>query len=436
MLSKVVLALLGVPCALIGQQVRPIQSGDTVRVTIEQARSLAINQNPELAAARLDVEIARGDLRQAGTIRSNPTVDVLAAGTSDSRVELGVAQEWEVWGQRGLRTSVARSQLRRAEFSTSDALRGLLLDVDRTYFRAFVAARRAQLSRELLALNQRLSDVAQAQMREGEISKLDFNLAMIELGRSQARDIGALRAQQEAEIELRRLLGLPQLTALQLAVDSAHQHVSADSLRATIERGVAGTIGGRTVEQLTAIAMSRRPDLLAREAALQGALDDIRLAQRETRPNLVPRLSTEGTESGSLGLRPGLGFTLPILNRNRGTVEARRAAARQLELERAAIGLRIRTEIEVAAKAYRAAAAEVEILESTVLVPARENRLLLEVAYREGKVGLPVLLLIRNQVIEAEQEYWSAWLTEREALAALAAATGESIPPMTTGTSR
>ena len=436
MLSKVVLALLGVPYALIGQQVRPIQSGDTVRVTIEQARLLAASQNPELAAARLDVEVARGELRQAGGIRANPTVDVLAPGTSDSRVELGIAQEWEVWGQRGLRTSVARSQVRRAEFSTSDATRILMLDVDRTYYRAFVAGRRAELSRELFALNQRLSDVAKAQMREGEISKLDFNLAMIELGRSQARDIAALREHQEAEIELRRLLGLPQQTLLQLVVDSTHRHVSMDSLRAAVVRGTAATIGGRTVEQLTAIALTRRPDLLAREAAFEGAVADISLAQREARPNLVPRLSTEGTESGGLGIRPGIGITLPILNRNRGTIDARRATARQLELDRAAVAHRIRTEVEVAIKAYAAAAAEVEVLESTVLAPARENRVLLEAAYREGKVGLPVLLLIRNQVIEAEQEYWSAWLTEREALAALAAATGESIPTLTTGTPR
>ena len=67
------------------------------------------------------------------------------------------------------------------------------------------------------------------------------------------------------------------------------------------------------------------------------------------------------------------------------------------------------------------------MLEQTVLVPARENRRLLEVAYRAGKVGLPVLLLIRNQVIDAELEYWEAWLAAREALADLAETTGETV---------
>ena len=69
------------------------------------------------------------------------------------------------------------------------------------------------------------------------------------------------------------------------------------------------------------------------------------------------------------------------------------------------------------------------MLESTVLAPARQNRQLLEIAYREGKVGLPVLLLIRNQVIDAELDYWTAWLAEREALATLAEATGANLVP-------
>jgi outer membrane protein TolC len=64
------------------------------------------------------------------------------------------------------------------------------------------------------------------------------------------------------------------------------------------------------------------------------------------------------------------------------------------------------------------------VLEATVLPPARQNRELVEIAYREGKVGLPELLLIRNQAIDAELDYWTAWLTERQTLSSLAEATG------------
>ena len=322
-------------------------SADTIRLTIERARELALRNNPAMGAARADVAIAAGGLRQARSIRSNPTVDILTGGTSDSRVELGVSQEWEIWGQRGLRSSVASSDLKRAELTTTDAARILILDVDRAFYRGFVAQRRADLSEELLTLNQRLSDVAQQQLKEGEISKLDFNLAMIEVGRSRAMHVAALREAQAQEFELRRLLALDRGALLSLAVDSAHRHVALDSSRSA--RGAAVTVNGRTVEDLLAVALARRPDLGATDAQLAGAQADVTLARRESRPNLVPRIATEGTASGGLGIRPGIGFTLPILNRNTGAVEARRAAVRQFELRREATRQTIRTEVESAA---------------------------------------------------------------------------------------
>ncbi|MBI2795287.1 MAG: TolC family protein [Gemmatimonadetes bacterium] len=291
----------------------------------------------------------------------------------------------------------------------------------------FAASRRAELSRDVLALNERLSDVARRQLREGEISKLDFNLAVIELGRSRARTVGAARDRDDADLELRRLLGLDRRAVIQPIVDSAHRHLALDSTGAVVPGAGALAAGGRSVDALTASAITRRPDLLARDAAVARAAAEVSLAGREAFPNLIARLTTEGAVTGGSTVpRVGIGLAVPILNRNGGAIDARGAAHRQLQRDRASTVQRIRAEVEAAVRAYVAATTEVELLESTVLLPARENRQLLEAAYREGKVGLPVLLLIRNQVIDAEQAYWSAWLAEREALAALAAATGEN----------
>ena len=59
-----------------------------------------------------------------------------------------------------------------------------------------------------------------------------------------------------------------------------------------------------------------------------------------------------------------------------------------------------------------------------MLVPARENQSLLEIAYREGKSDLPTILLLRNQLLEAELDYLDAWLAARTSLANLEAAIG------------
>lgn len=60
----------------------------------------------------------------------------------------------------------------------------------------------------------------------------------------------------------------------------------------------------------------------------------------------------------------------------------------------------------------------------SVLRPARENTQLLETAFRAGKLALPTLLLLRNQLLDAELGYWDAWLAQHVAFIQLAAATG------------
>ena len=386
--------------------------GDTLRLTLAGARTLARQSNPDLQAFRLDIAIARGELRQAGVLLpSNPSADVLVGGPG---AEVGLTQEIEIAGQRGARRAAGRAGLERAEARVLNAARLTIADVDRGYYRLVASRQRELLATEVLTLNQRLADVATRQLAAGDISQLEANLATVEYGRSRSKALAAQRERQEAESEILHLLGLPPRTpiapVMDLRADLITSGGSSDSLPAA---------------SLTALALSRRPDLVERAAATRQALALASVARREAFPNLQLRASSEQLEGGEgRVLRPGIGITLPAFNRNQGEVEARRAEARQAELERAALVAGIRADVGRAAAAYSTAAAEVRVLDETVLAPARENRRLLEIAYRAGKVGLPVLLLIRNQVIDAELEYWDAWLAAHEALADLAATTG------------
>ena len=401
-------------------QVPVPQATDTVRLTLGEARTRALRSNPELVAARLDTAVARGGLQQAAVpLRFNPVADVLGARGGNG-LEASISQELEVFGQRGARVNARRAGLERAMAGVSDAARLTVGVVDRTFYRLVAASRRSALAEEILGLNQRLADAAQRQLAAGEISRLDFNLAVVELGRSRSRALAARRERVQSAFELERLVGLPRGTAVEPVFDPS-VHTERDL------QPLADSATALDVETLTTRALGTRPDLIERAAATREAAAETSVAQREALPNLVLRGTSEPSSDGRV-LRPGLGLTLPAFNLNRGEVAARRAAARQAELERVAVSTRVRTDIAAAVAAYRSAAEEVDVLEATVLGPARQNRQLLETAYREGEVGLPVLLLIRNQVIDAELDYWTAWLAEREALATLLEATGSNVP--------
>lgn len=452
--APAVLAASAVPCSL-GAQSRlqsalldPLASGradsrrhpqsDSLRLTLAEARARALGANPELLASRLDTAVARGDLRQAGIIPFNPSFEVLGPGAGNA-TQPAVAQELEVFGQRGVRLSAARYGYERAAAGVANATRLTIGDVDRAFYRLVSAARRAQLADEVLALNQRLSAVTQRQLTEGEISRLDFNLATVEVGRSRSRALAAHRERAEQEIELARILGLPRGTPIAPVLDaSEHAPVAAAALVDTSRSMQSGILANPTdtirlsdrarsldVDSLTVLALAHRPDLTAQTAAVREASARVALSRREAFPNLVIRgVWQRAVDEKNGRLSPGIGITLPLLNRNQGQTQALRAQAAQADLIRAALTTRVRAEVASAVGAYRSAAQEVEVLESTVLAPARQNRQLLEVAYREGKVGLPVLILIRNQVSDAELEYWTAWLAEREALTQLTEVTG------------
>jgi cobalt-zinc-cadmium efflux system outer membrane protein len=193
------------------------------------------------------------------------------------------------------------------------------------------------------------------------------------------------------------------------------------------------------VDSLIRLALTRRPDLAARtrETEEQEALALV--ARREAVPNLRVGLFVEreerfvvsggsnepvvnaGIESPRVGL--GISVPLPLFQRNQGVVDERLAEAERGRLGRQGVELTIRTEVMDAYQAFLATSEEHRVFEEDVLQPARANQRLLETALREGKVGLPTLLLLRNQLLDAELSHWDSWLEERLALVALGAAT-------------
>ncbi len=423
--------LVGSLCVLIlnadGLRAQPV--ADTVRLSLAAAREAALRSNPDLRAAGLDTAIARGAFRQAGLVRFNPSADLLL-GVGANVAEPSLSQEIELFGQRGARRAVGRARVDLTRADVVNVRRLTLGAVDRTFYRLVAATRRTELADDVFALNQRLADVAERQLAAGEISRLDYNLAVVELGRSRAFAIAVRRERTQEDIELRRLLGVNANVPLQPVIDSTQHPAPADSARIIAPDVIAvlRMAGALDVDSLTALALRQRPDLAAATSAVRLATADVAVSRREGLPNLVARVASEARNSGSgRVVRPGVGITLPLFNRNQGETEGKRAAVTQVTLQRDALTTRVRAEIAAAVMSYRSAAVQVEVLETTVLAPARQNRQLLETAYREGKVGLPVLLLIRNQVIGAELDYWSAWLAEREAIAVLAEATGANI---------
>jgi cobalt-zinc-cadmium efflux system outer membrane protein len=406
-------------------------AGDTLTLSIGEAQRLALQQNPTFLAERQETDIARGQLRQARVYNFNPELafEAPGAGTAGAlgEYEARLTQEVEWAGQRGLRIRAGEVGVAQAEAGVRDAARQTLSDVDQAFFVALAAQQRLEVAREILGLNQQLLAATRTQLREGEINGLEANLAEIEAGRSRARVLAAERELTSAKLELQRLVGLSPSQPVRLA-DEVPGFPAASAL---------------DPDSLIRAALARRPDLAERMRAVEQSQARKRLAAREAIPNLsvgvfaerqaLGVLSAPGAPSGAtlyesprIGLAIGVPF--PLWNRNQGVVAERQAQVAQAAFAQRATELDVRTEVTDAYRAYRSATEEARTFEQDVLQPARENQQLLEKAFRAGKVGLPTLVLLRNQLLDAELGYVDAILAQRRALVALQAATASFAP--------
>lgn len=410
----------------------PRHAQDSVSLSLFDVRRLTLEQSPSLRAARQENALAAGGLQQARLLAFNPDFSVVAPGPGIGGVrntaEFALMQELQVAGQRGLRVGAARLGVERAAATVANATRLILADASIGFVRALSAQRRLQVTNEVLQLTERLLAAVRVQLSEGEISLLEANLAEIEFGRARARVLAAQRDANTAALELARLIGIGPSAPLRLIGAPTLAEIRADT--SSVLLPPTASVG---LDSLLALGLSRRPDVAAMDAAVRESDALITVSRREALPNLrIGVLAERNQGENRTRLGPAVGLSLPFFNRSQGLVTQRRALAQQARSAREATHLHVRTEIETAFGALVTATSEAAVFEASVRGPARANNALLDAAFQAGKIALPTLLLLRNQLLDAELGYWNAWLAREEAQILLDAATGALTAATTT----
>ncbi|NJD20866.1 MAG: TolC family protein [Gemmatimonadetes bacterium] len=392
----------------------PGATADTLVLDLAEARRLASRQNPYLLSRRREAEAARGRLRQARVYSFNPEVSLRSVEVGGGRTlrayEGEISQELEWAGSWGIRAAVAEREAEREALLADDAGRQTLSAVATLFLSALAAQERLRLAEELQSMNDRIVSAAKERLEAGEISQLEMNLARIEGGRAKSWVLAEGRNARTAVLELRHALALEEGRPLRFVSDLPPAPDPA-------------TLDG---DSLVRVALARRPDAGARRADLAASQPSARLAGRERWPNLllsVPFEKPEGAGQALVGV--AIGLSVPLWNRNQGRRDEARAVVARARAELDDAELQVRRDVQDALQRYASASAEERLAAEEVRDPARANQALLEEAFRSGKIDLPTLLLVRNQLLDAELSYWDSWLQLRTELVLLDAATAE-----------
>jgi outer membrane protein, heavy metal efflux system len=401
--------------------VQGLSSDDLVR------RALA--SNGELAAARIEIERARGRLRQAG-LRPNPTLEVEQTtgrftGSEDEReTSVGVAVPIELGAKRKRRVELAQAELEAVEAEVADRERRLTLEVMTLYAEALSALRELETTESINQVDLQTTRFVQARVNEGESAPLELNLLRTEVDRLRSRRALVEGRLTTALLKLKVLAGISDAEPLRLREDLA-----------TIRQPAFPQV----VEAAIAIALRNRPDLRLARLNEEVTEAGLKLARAFASPDLtaftrysVSRSAFEDTPVGVLRDRDktltfGVSVGIPIFNRNQGGKAEAAALISQARTRREFLEQIVRSEVQSAYARYEAARSAALTFEQGVIGRSTENLRVIRAAYELGQFQITDLLSEQRRLLDSQREYTETLTEQYRALADLQAALGGPI---------
>ncbi|OGP75894.1 MAG: hypothetical protein A2Z13_04390 [Deltaproteobacteria bacterium RBG_16_64_85] len=393
---------------------------------LPEVLSYALENNGEIKALRAE----RG-LREAGRIRAgllpNPSLefegagDFLFANEGERRFSAAsYSQEILTAGKRAKRLKVAGKDLEEYGYRIADAERLLDEEVKVAFYDLILAEHRLKLAGRFVEINEQLLRVARDRFAAGDIPELEVNLARVEVARSKGRKAEAEREIEPSRLKLFSLMGLS----------------------TGPEIGIAGTLENKEfparIEDLRALALARRPDLMALAAEKERADAEIHLAEAQGKPNVTAVLSLEREDSsldvGDITAKDrdklvGLKLSVPLPLYDRNQAGKKEAATRRRSAESRYLFVRRNVDREVESAFARLTSSEkaLRIYGRDIFPQLEENLRLTQEAYRLAEVGILSVLEEQRKFLDANEGYLAALYQWNTALARLTAAVGGRI---------
>ncbi|NVZ49919.1 TolC family protein [Pseudomonas sp. B6002] len=360
-------------------------------LTLDSALQTAFANNPDLAAAQWEIDIARGGRQQAGLI-PNPVASLDAEDTRrDTRTTtLKLSQTLELGGKRGARIDVATRAQDAAALTLEQRRNGLRAEVIDSYYSALRAQERLDLAQRSLALAERGLVVANGRVTAGKSSPVEATRAQVQLS--------------EIRLELNRA---------EVGLTDAYRRLAASTGSAATDfQAVAAPT--QVAPQLPASAQ-----LLARlEHTTELRLAELQILQSEASVGLekaqrIPDLDLSIGSQYDASVRErvnliGVSMPIPLFNRNQGNVLAASRRADQARDLRNATELRLRTETRQALDLWQTANTEVRAFNQQILPAAQSAVDSATRGFEMGKFNFLDVLDAQRTLIAARTQYLAA----------------------------
>lgn len=389
-------------------------------VTMDQTVSLAMRQNRDAIAARLDIDAAELDRVQA-RLYPNPvlsyTLGNLVVGGFNSEGgqqpgspgffgqtvhNLSVTEVVDVWAKRNAHIRLADAGLEHHRLLVEDALREIAYAVRSAFADVLREVSELALARETRQRYEQTIQITRSRFAAGDISETE--LKKIELEGLRYTN-GVIDAEMELDLARQKLAALCGLEP-QVQLDP----IEDKEARARLE-----------LDQLTERALQRRPDLRAATAGRTQAGAAIAAARRDALPDLslgVGFTHSEFTVSGDNpnSLAFSLSLPVPLFDRNQANIGRAKLDLRRADNDLARLQIAIRHEVADAVRRSTRSFELLKIFEDGGMLERADTALrVAEKSYKAGSLSLLELLEAQRTYIETRAQYLHALHDYRQA---------------------
>lgn len=399
------------------------QSLDPLRLSRQQAIDEALARNPNLAAARAQVEEARAGVVTAAAF-ADPTFVADVAGQShilNPSSATGNDQGFGVTipfpGKRGLRRDVATASLRAAEYNVTLLRQQVASQAAQSYDAILVALRHREDLQQSKQLASDFVEKTKARFLGGTVARVDVVKAETDLAQSENDLFANERAIATARASLNRILGRSGGAPLE----------TTDTLE------VPGSIAA--IEALEKVAESSRPEIASLLAQQEGAKTATKLAHEFWLPDVNLSVTRNAPDGSPATFTSAIGFGVPIFfwQHQRGEVAAAVHHEEELTANLADIRAQVSLDVQTAYTNSSTALRQAVFIRDHLLPQAREVYRVASVSYGLGGSSALDLLDAKRTLLSAESQYVDALGAANDALAALELAVGAPLPQPTPG---
>ena len=381
-------------------------------LSLAKAIELALEGNPEVAAAKRQWEATEGQVLQ-GRSRPNPE---LAYSLEDTRSKTRT-QSWqlnlpvELGGKRAARTKAAEKTREQAQAQLAELQATVRANVAAAYFDVLTAQERLVLARDSAALAKSSTDTVSKRVAAGKVSPVEESKARVAEAGVRVELAQAASEQRNALSRLFALLG--RIDAPYTVLEGKAENLPSVPSLADLQPLISSAPG----VVLARIEVDRRKALTALEQSKR--VPDVTVSVGMQRSNETQRNV----------LLFGVSVPLPVFDRNQGNLLEALKLEDKARDELQAASVRLHSEVAQARERLSTITAEVQSLQQDVLPGAKSAYDAATIGFENGKFNFLEVLDAQRTYFTAKSQYLKALGEAHRAAADIDRLLGASMVP-------